>query len=87
MEDEDPKQYDSCRCGAKIESAKASRPRRQRANDRMVDTIRTYGIIVIAALVLLPPQLVAVGLAVVAFVYAWMKYVWWPLVTKQEAAA
>lgn len=81
-DDEEPKQYDSRGCGAKDEFAEASRPLWQRANEGMVDTIRTYGIIVIAALVLLPPQLVAVGLATVAFVYAWMKYVWWPLVTK-----
>lgn len=41
---------------------------------------------VVAALVLLPVQLVAAGLAAVVFVYAWMKCVWRPLMHKQAAA-
>lgn len=49
----------------------------------MVDRIRTGGIVVIAALVLLPPQLVAAGLVAAAFVYAWLKFVGWPLTHDQ----
>ncbi len=41
---------------------------------------------VVAALVLLPLQLVAAGLVAAAFVYAWMKYVGWPLTRKQATA-
>lgn len=51
----------------------------------MVENIRTYGIMVVAALVLLPPQLVAAGLAAAAFVWAWMNYVWRPWTQKQMA--
>lgn len=86
MYDEEPQQHDSRGGRDKGKFAGAFQPRRQRANEDMVDKIRTYGIMVVAALVLLPPQLVAAGLAIGVFVYAWIKYVWQPLMSKQRTA-
>ncbi|KGQ10448.1 DnaJ subfamily C member 7 [Beauveria bassiana D1-5] len=71
--------------GGRDKFANVFQPRRRRANEDMVERIRTCGIIVVAALVLLPWQLVAAGLAVSAFVYAWMEYIWWPFMQRRAA--
>lgn len=49
----------------------------------MVDSIRRYGMAFVAAAVLLPPQLVAMGVLACAIVYMWMRYIWKPATAKR----
>ncbi|ATY63781.1 DNAJ domain containing [Cordyceps militaris] len=83
--DKEPQVHDSRQQEAQDKFTGGFQPRQRRANEGMVENIRTYGIMVVAALVLLPPQLVAAGLAAAAFVWAWMNYVWRPWTQKQMA--
>jgi len=50
--------------------------RRREARDELVDTLRRYGMAVLAAAVLLPPQLVALGLVGVGLLYLCNRYLW-----------
>ncbi|ETS01400.1 hypothetical protein M419DRAFT_80439, partial [Trichoderma reesei RUT C-30] len=47
--------------------------RRRENRNELVETFRRYGMWLLAAVVLLPPQLVALGLVVTAFVYLCMR--------------
>lgn len=49
---------------------------RQQARNRLIDTVRAYGMVLLGALVLLPPPLVAFGAVCAIIVYFFMKYVW-----------
>ncbi|PTB46217.1 hypothetical protein M441DRAFT_128305, partial [Trichoderma asperellum CBS 433.97] len=43
--------------------------RRREARDELVENLRRYGLWLLGAVVLLPPQLVAMGLVITAFAY------------------
>lgn len=45
------------------------------SRNRMVEALQTYGIALVAAMVLLPPQLVALLMLLVGFVYIFMRYI------------
>jgi hypothetical protein len=47
---------------------------RRDARNKLVETVRQYGMVVLAALVLLPPHLVLVAIFCMALVYVLMKY-------------
>lgn len=49
---------------------------RRETRDRLVDTVRRYGTVVLAAAVLLPAQLALLALVGIAFVYICMRHVW-----------
>ncbi|KAI9166640.1 DnaJ subfamily C member [Paramyrothecium foliicola] len=48
--------------------------KRREAREKLVDNVRRYGMVLLAAAVLLPPQLVALGLLGMAFAYMWMTH-------------
>lgn len=49
---------------------------RREARDELVDNVRRYGMVLLGAAVLLPPQLVALALLGIAFTYACVTWGW-----------
>lgn len=45
------------------------------ARDELVDTIRSYGMVLLAALVLLPPPVIGMGVVFAGIVYLFMRHV------------